>query len=213
MIVAWPNRDSILSALRLMFVAMCQNRPIDAVSLSTVCEPDVLDGKDCFELALYILGALREASSGMLRDTFEQWFCFRQITRFSTAFSSRCVPDLPLFFLHLPVSGSSTLMECLNSYFWIIQLDAEPPQTQQLFIRSFHRLFFLSLGRYVWGNDHMTKDCRRVAFPVMLDMTPYAVQAENRYPYQLSAVISHLGNAEKDQGYYMTFLRIFGQRI
>jgi hypothetical protein len=50
----------------------------------------------------------------------------------------------------------------------------------------------------------MVKDCRRVAFPVMLDLTPYAVQTENRYPYQLAAVISHLGNPEKHQGRYMT---------
>jgi hypothetical protein len=55
MIVAWPNRHPIISALRLMSVAMSQNQPIDAVLLSTVCEPDVLDGKDCFELALQIL--------------------------------------------------------------------------------------------------------------------------------------------------------------
>jgi hypothetical protein len=198
MIVAYPNRDLIISALRLMLVAMSQNRPIDAVSLSTVCEPDVLDGKDCFELALRILGALRDASLGMLRDTIEPLFCFRHITRFSTDFSSRCVPDRPLFFLHLPVSGSSTLMECLNSYFMIIQLDAQRPQTQQIFIQSFPRFFFLSLGRYVWENDHMVKDCCRVAFPVMLDMTPYAVQTENRSLYQLAAVISQLGNPEKD---------------
>jgi hypothetical protein len=59
----------------------------------------------------------------------------------------------------------------------------------------------------------MAKDCHRVAFPVMLDMTPYAVQTENRYPSQLTAVISHMGNPENDQGYYMTFLRIFGQSI
>jgi uncharacterized UBP type Zn finger protein len=42
---------------------------------------------------------------------------------------------------------------------------------------------------------------------------PDAVQTKNRYPYQLAAVISHLGNPEKDQGHYMTFLRIFGQWI
>jgi hypothetical protein len=120
MTVAWPNRDLIISALRLMFTAMSQNRSIDAISLSTLCEPGVLDGKDCFELALQILGALHDASSGMLRDAIKQLFCFRQITRFSTAFSSRCVPDRPFFFLHLPVSGSSTLMEWLNSYFRIV---------------------------------------------------------------------------------------------
>jgi hypothetical protein len=104
-------------------------------------------------------------------------------------------------------------MECLNPYFRIIQLDAESPQTQQIFSRSFPRFFFFSFRRYIWRNDHMAKDCRRVAFPVMLDITPYAVQTENRYPHQLAAVISHLGNPEKDQGHYMTFLRIFGQWI
>jgi hypothetical protein len=59
LIVAWPNRDLIISALHLMFVAMSQDRIIDAVSLSTVCERDVFDGKDCFELGLQILGEPR----------------------------------------------------------------------------------------------------------------------------------------------------------
>jgi hypothetical protein len=47
----------------------------------------------------------------------------------------------------------------------------------------------------------------------MLDVAPYAVQTENRYPYQLAAIVSHLGNPEKDQGQYMASLRIFGQWI
>jgi hypothetical protein len=57
------------------------------------------------------------------------------------------------------------------------------------------------------------KDWSRVAFPVILDMTPCAVQTKNRYRYQLAAAASHLGNPEKDQGHYMTLLRIFGQSI
>jgi hypothetical protein len=52
LIVAWPNQALIISALHLMFVAISQDRPIDAASLSTVCEPDTFDGKDCFELGL-----------------------------------------------------------------------------------------------------------------------------------------------------------------
>jgi hypothetical protein len=59
----------------------------------------------------------------------------------------------------------------------------------------------------------MAIDCRRIAFSVMIDMTSNAVQTENRYPYQFTVVTSHLGNPEKDQGHYMTFLRIFGQWI
>jgi hypothetical protein len=79
LIVAWPNRDRIISALHLMFVAMSHNRFIDAVSLSAVCEPDAFDGKDCFDLGLHILGALRGASLGTFRDTIQQLFCFRSL--------------------------------------------------------------------------------------------------------------------------------------
>jgi hypothetical protein len=109
LIAASPNRDRITSALQLMFVAMSQDCLIDAVSLSTVCGTDVFDGKDCFELGLQILGALRDASSGTLRDTIQQLFCSRQITRFSTPFPSRCVSDRHSFFLHLLISESSGL--------------------------------------------------------------------------------------------------------
>jgi hypothetical protein len=150
---------------------MSQDRLIDAVSLSIVCEPDVFDGKDCFELGLQILGALCDASSGTLKDTIQQLLCSRQIICFSP-FSSRRVSDRNSFFLHPPVSGSFTCIECLNSCFKVIQLDAEPPQTQQNFVHSFPRFFFLSLGRHAWTNDHMVKDCSRVTFPVMLDMSP-----------------------------------------
>jgi hypothetical protein len=124
--VVWPNRDLIFSAFHLMFVAMFQARLIDAVSLSTVCDPDVFDGKDCFELGLQILGALRDASSGTLRDTIQQLFCSRQITRFSIPFSSRRVSDRHSSFWRLPVSWSSTWIECMNSCLKVIQLDAEP---------------------------------------------------------------------------------------
>jgi hypothetical protein len=82
-IVPWPTQDPMISALHLMFVAMSQDRFINAVSLSTGCEPDVFDGKDCFELGLQILGAFRDASSGALRYAIQQLFCSRQITRFS----------------------------------------------------------------------------------------------------------------------------------
>jgi hypothetical protein len=69
LIVAWPNRDLTISVLHLMFVAMSQHRLIHAVSLPTVCEPYVFDGKDCFELGLQIWGALHDACSETLRDT------------------------------------------------------------------------------------------------------------------------------------------------
>jgi hypothetical protein len=133
-IVAWPNRDLRISALHLMFVAMSQDRLINTVTLSTVCEPDVFDGKDRFGLGLQISGALRAASSGTLRETIQQLFSSRQITRFSTPFSSRCRSDRHLFFWHFLISGPSTRIECLSSCLMVIQLDTKPPQTEQNFI-------------------------------------------------------------------------------
>jgi hypothetical protein len=123
--------------------------------------------------------ALPDASSGMLRDAIQQLFCSRQITGLSTPFSSR------------RVSGSSTWTERLNSCLKGIQLDAQPPQTQQQFICSFPRFFFLSLGRHAWTNDHMVKDCSRVTFPVMPDMVPYAFLTKNCSRYQSAVCISH----------------------
>jgi hypothetical protein len=92
LIIAWSNRDLIIYALHLMFATISQDLLIDAVSLSTGCEPDVFDGKECFELGLQILGALRGASSGTLRETIQQLFCSRQITRFSTPLSPDIFP-------------------------------------------------------------------------------------------------------------------------
>jgi hypothetical protein len=197
LIVVWPNRDLIISAVHLMFVAMSQDRGIDAISLSTVCQPDVFDSKDCFELGLQIWRALHDASSGALRDTIQQLFCSRQITRFSTPFSSKHVSDRHSFFWYLPVSGSFTWIECLNSCLRVIQLDAEPPQMQQNFIRSFPGFFFLSLGHHVWINGHMVKNCRHVTFPVMLDMGPYTFLTKNCSADQLAAGMSHRQSRER----------------
>jgi hypothetical protein len=69
LIVVWSNRDLIISALRLMFVAISQNWLIDSVSLSIACDPNVFDGKYRFKLGLHILGAFRHAFSGTLRHT------------------------------------------------------------------------------------------------------------------------------------------------
>jgi hypothetical protein len=130
LMVAWPSQDQIISALHLISVAMSQNRLIDGVSLSTVCEPDAFDGKDCFELGLQILRTPCDAALRTLRDTIQQLFCSRQITRFSTPFCCGRVSDRHSFLLHLPVSGSSPWIKCLNSCLWVIQLDAELPQAQ-----------------------------------------------------------------------------------
>jgi hypothetical protein len=58
-------------------------------------------------------------------------------------------------------------------------------------ISLIHFLVFLSLGRQVWTNDHMAKDCSRVTFPVTLDMVPYAFLTKTCSSYQLAAGISH----------------------
>jgi hypothetical protein len=143
--------------------------------------------------------------------------------RWGTQFNNCFIPDRLLdflqtgfrstsFFWHVPVSGSFTWIKCLNSCLRVIWLDAEPPQTQQNFIGSFPRFFFLSLSRHVWANDHM-KDCSRVIFPAMLDMAPYAFHTKKLLPFSIGCRDFSPGNPENDWSHYMTFLRIFGRRI
>jgi hypothetical protein len=150
MIIAWPIPDPIVSKLRLLFVTMSQGRIIDAVSLSTVCEPHVHGYKHCAELALQILGALRDSSSGILRCKIAEFVCFHLITRFRSRSSERPDSSLLWFFLRLLVLGSSTLIQCLDSFFARISLQAEVLKTQQHFISSFPMFLFLNLGCEKW---------------------------------------------------------------
>jgi hypothetical protein len=85
----------------------------------------------------------------------------------------------------------------------VIQLDAEPPEAQQIFIRSFPMFFYLRFGRQLWTKDHVVKDWSCVTFLILLDRTSHGCWAEYRCPYQLTVVISRLGNPEKGQGHYV----------
>jgi uncharacterized UBP type Zn finger protein len=185
----------------------------DTVSLGTICEPNLQGAKDCCEFALQILGALRDSSSGRLRSIIEDLVCFQLITQFPNTFSRRSDIGSPELVLRLTVLGSSTLEECLGSFFRPIPLDSEWPAIQQHFVHSLPRFLFINLLRHVWNQDHLEKDCRRIAFPLQLDMAPYALERPNRCQYQLGAVISHLGLPEESAGHYITFLMVFGQWI
>jgi hypothetical protein len=192
---------------------MSQHHVTDAVSLSTICEPDLHDAKYCSELALKILGALRDSSSGTLRSAIEHSVCVKLTTRLQTRFSSRLVIHAPSFFLHLPVFGLSPLIDFLDSFFGVIPLDCQSTETQQHFISFFSRLLFIHLRRNVWNGDHIEKDCCTIAFPVVLDMTHYAFSSPAPSHYQRVSVIAHLGDPREYQGHYITFLRVFRQWV
>jgi hypothetical protein len=53
----------------------------------------------------------------------------------------------------------------------------------------------------------MEKDFRPITFPVMLDTTRYAFQRQSLCKYQLTAVISHMGDLGESQGHYIHSLR------
>jgi hypothetical protein len=134
--------------------------------------------------------------------------CFKLTTRSCARFSFKLATDPPAFLLRLSVFGASTLIQSLYSFFGITLLDFESPQTQQQFISSLPRFLFIYLGRDVWNFDHIEKDCRSIAAPVMLDMTPSGFQQGTRYQYQLAAVISHLGVPEEWLCRFITFVNI-----
>jgi hypothetical protein len=211
MILAWPNCDQTVSNLRVLFASMSQHHVTDAVSFSTICEPDLYDVKDCSKLALKSLGALRDSSSGPLMSTIEHLVCFKLTTRLQIRFSSRRVAYPPSLFLHLPVFGSSTLNDCLDSFFGIIALNSQTAETQHRFISVFSKIIFIDLGHNVWNRDHIEKDSRTIAFPITVDMAQYGFGLPARSHYQLVSVIAHLGNPRDYQGHYIPFLRAFGQ--
>jgi hypothetical protein len=77
MILVWPNADQMVSKVRFFFASVSQHHVRDAVSLSSICKPDLIDAKDCSELALKILGALRDSSCGTYRSTIEHFVSFK----------------------------------------------------------------------------------------------------------------------------------------
>jgi hypothetical protein len=213
MILTWPNADQTVSKTRLLFARLSQRHVTDAVSLSTICEPDLHDTKDCSELALRILGALRDSSSGTLRSAIEHFVCFEFATRFGARFSSRLVTNPLSFLLYLPLFGSSTLIDCLDSFLPMIPLNSQSTETQQHLISFALKFLFIHLGRDVWNRDDIEKDCRAIAFPVILDMTHYAFRSPAPSHYQLVSVIAQLGDPRDYQGHYITFLMVFGQWV
>jgi hypothetical protein len=192
---------------------MSQHHVTEAVSLSTICEPDLHDAKDCSELALKILGALHDSSSETIRSTIEHFPCFKLTTRFRARFSSRLVTNPPSFLLHLPVFGSSTLIDCLDSFFGNFPLNSQSTETQQHFISFFPRFLSIHLSCDVWNRDHIGKDCCTGTFLVILAMTQYAFGPPARSHGQMVSVIAHLGDPRGYQGHYITFLRVFGQYV
>jgi ubiquitin C-terminal hydrolase len=212
LVLAWPNSDPIVCALGQLFTGMSERHRVNAIALSRVCEPDVDDAKDCCEFGIQILGALHESSSGKLRSLIENILCLQLTTRFCEQTATRFLTEPPCFFLDLPVIGSATLSQCLDAFFRVIPLD-EDGNTRQDFICSFPRFLLIHLGRDVWNQGHYEKDCRRIAFPVLLDLTSYAVDRRASYRYRLGGVISHLGLPQEHSGHYITFLRILEQWV
>jgi ubiquitin C-terminal hydrolase len=123
------------------------------------------------------------------------------------------VTNPPFFLLHLPVFGSSTLIDCLNSFCGIIPLNSQSTDTQQHFISFFPGFLFIHLGRDVWNHNHIEKDCRAIAFPVTLDMTHDGFRSSAPSHYQLVSVIAHMDDLRGYQGRYITFLRVFGKWV
>jgi hypothetical protein len=59
----------------------------------------------------------------------------------------------------------------------------------------------------------MEKDCSPTAFPVILNITSYAIEGRSHYIYQLTAIISHKGDFNESPGYYIGFVGAVSQRL
>jgi hypothetical protein len=121
------------------------------------------------------------------------------------------VTDPLFFFSHLLVFGSSTLIDCLDSFFRVIPFNFQSTETHQHFISLFPRFLFIHLDHDVGNRDHIEKDCRTIAFPIILDMTQYAFGPPAPAHYQLVSVTANLGDPRDYQDHYIRSLRAFGR--
>jgi hypothetical protein len=100
MILALPNCAPTPCKLRILFVAMSHHWLAVAISLSTTCEPEALDAKDCSELTTQILKALYGSSLRRNWSIIKHSAGFRAITRLNGQFPK----DLPRIYHHFPLA-------------------------------------------------------------------------------------------------------------
>jgi hypothetical protein len=66
---------------------MSQNQVTAAVSVSTVCEPVLIDAKNCSELGIQILAPLRDSSARRLGFVITIWFVLNSLLNFVAVYS------------------------------------------------------------------------------------------------------------------------------
>jgi hypothetical protein len=213
LILAWLNRHPTVEKLYNLFVTMSNHQLANAISLSTIDDPDIPPPQDSAEIALYILRALHDSSSGKLESTIENLICFQMVTEIWDSSWTDRIDNTLEYMLCLPIHGCSNLIQCLDSYFATVTNELNSSETVHRYLRSFPKFFFIQLIREVWNIDHIEKDCHFIAFPLKLNMDPYTDWDGNHTHYQLAAVIAHLGDPDPNRGHYITFLNIFGQWI
>jgi hypothetical protein len=212
-VLAWPNSDPTVAKVRALLTTMSQNQATDIFSRSTIFKPELIDAKDSSELALQSLEALRDSASGPLRSLLEDLVSFQLAPRFHPLLSSRLANNPSSFPLPHPVFGRPTLIQCLDSFFATLALHSQSPQIRQHFIRFFPRFLFIQLGREGRNRDHIEKDRRRIAFPVILDMIQYDFERRVRYQCPLATIISPLGDSDEHMGHCVAILSVFRQWI
>jgi hypothetical protein len=130
-----------------------------------ICEPCGLNVKDCCELAVQILGALRNLCSGRPRSMVEHLARFQLSTSFCGQSAQRDATDPPFFLVWLPALASSTLIRHLGSFFAPIPLDCKRSGTRQQFTCPFPRFLAANLGRDVWNHGHFDGRCPPLVLP------------------------------------------------
>jgi hypothetical protein len=186
---------------------MAQGKMTSAVSME-----HVKSAKDCSELAIQIFEALREAAPESLQSIIQSLICFELSSQVPFWDGIREVAQPSACLLHLPVTEFSNLSDALHDFFFV-NAEADPDQPQRYSIKSFPRFLFIRLGRLRWNFGTLEKDCRRVDFPLALDMTKYAQDPSIPQWYHLEGVIPHFGLPNGWVCHYITFLRLYGQWI
>jgi hypothetical protein len=212
LVLGWPNDEPTITKRRAVFIVIAQGKMTSAVSMEQICEKQLKGTKDCSELSIQIFEALRESAPESLQPIIHSLICFELNRQVPFWEGLREVAQPPAWLLQLPVTEFSNLSDALHD-FCLVNAAADPDQPQRYFIKSFPRFLFIHLGRLRWSFVTREKDCRRVDFPLAVEMTKSAQEPSIPHWDHLRGVIAHFGPRNIWVCHYIALLRPYGQWI
>jgi hypothetical protein len=207
LVLAGPGFQPSFGALQRIFQNMTAGRPVTPLEILQSCKTENNRPQDCGEFGMRLLETIYQSVSPFpgLLAMFDDLFRIR----LNRVISSYDMGDSELTRMEncsmiiLSVVGYHSLGDAIRAFFAPVK--ASDVHTERVEIEKLPLFFFLQIQRATLNRGHQ-KDCHRLDFPLILDMSEYVSGDHRRYLYDLSAVVAHIGPA-MDGGHYIAFCK------